>query len=67
MELIVVACLISAPERCAEHRLLLDIHGLDPAQCVYSSPIRVAQWSIQHPAWRVTGWRCVLPAEDRLT
>lgn len=67
MELIVVACLLSAPERCEEHRMMLDVTGMDPAQCVYSSPIRVARWSVENPGWRVTAWRCVLPAEDRFT
>jgi hypothetical protein len=67
MELIVVACLLNAPERCEEHRMRLDMFGLDAAQCVYSSPIRVARWSVEHPGWKVTGWRCVKPSDDEMT
>lgn len=64
MELIVVACLVGAPATCAEHRLRLDVIGLDAAQCVYSSPPRIARWQIEHPKWKVTGWRCSRTAAD---
>ena len=34
MELIVVACLLSMPGECREHRLRLTLEGLDAAQCM---------------------------------
>lgn len=65
VELIVVACLLSAPGTCAEHRLHLDLEGMEPAQCLYSSPPRIAQWQELHRKWKVRSWKCAVIPTDR--
>ncbi len=64
MVLVVIACLLSAPEDCRDHRLQLTISGRDAGQCMYSSPPRIARWQVMHPKWRVKSWRCVLLGEE---
>ena len=64
MELIVVACLLSAPEECRTHHLRLTLRGGDPALCVRSSPARIARWQSLHRKWRVKSWSCALVGED---
>jgi hypothetical protein len=64
IEIVIVACLAAAPEECREHRLRLTISGGDAAQCLYSSPPRIARWQIMHPAWKLKSWRCAVVSED---
>jgi hypothetical protein len=63
VELIVVACLIAAPQECREHRVRLAMQDGEAAHCVRASPPRLAQWSETHPAWRVKSWRCATAAD----
>ena len=64
IELIIVACLATAPDDCREHRLRLTIQGGDPAGCMYSSPPRVARWLVMHPKWQLRSWRCAIASPD---
>ncbi|MEM6974416.1 MAG: hypothetical protein AAF577_16625 [Pseudomonadota bacterium] len=66
MELIIVACLLGAPQDCREHRLRLTIEGGDAAQCIYSSPPRVARWQVMNRKWKVDRWYCALISDDEL-
>ncbi|MEM1383491.1 MAG: hypothetical protein AAF713_14510 [Pseudomonadota bacterium] len=66
MELIVIACLLSAPNDCREHRLLLTLDGMDAGQCLYSSLPRIARWQVMHRKWKVKSWHCALVTKERL-
>jgi hypothetical protein len=66
LELIVTACLVSAPDNCAEHRLRQSLEGGDPGQCMYSSPPQIALWQTMNPKWTVKSWRCALISDDEL-
>ncbi len=66
MELIVIACLLSAPDECRPHRLRLTLDGMDPAQCLYSSYPRIARWQVMHRKWKVKSWHCALVDEKRV-
>jgi len=65
VELIVVACMLGAPNDCAEHRLRLTVGGMDPGQCMYKSVTRVAQWQLLHPKLKVKSWKCALILDER--
>ena len=65
VELIVVACLLASPDECREHRLRLTLDGMDPGQCMYSSPPRIALWQEMHKAWKVKSWKCSVILNDR--
>ncbi|MEM7505203.1 MAG: hypothetical protein AAF415_00545 [Pseudomonadota bacterium] len=67
MELIVIACLLSAPQECQSHHLRLTLTGGDPGQCMYSSLPRVSRWQVMHPKWKVKSWHCALVGlEERI-
>ena len=65
MELIVVACLLSIPDECREHRLRLTLEGLDAAQCMYSSIPRIARWQGMHRKWKVRSGYCALLSDEK--
>lgn len=64
MELIVIACLLSDPQVCKDHRLRLTLTGGDAGQCMYSSPPRIARWQSMHRKWKVKSWHCALVGKD---
>jgi hypothetical protein len=66
MELIVIACLLSAPDDCRAHRLRLSLEGGNVAHCIYRSPPRVAQWQAMHQNWKVRSWHCALLSKDEI-
>ncbi|PKP65749.1 MAG: hypothetical protein CVT86_03150 [Alphaproteobacteria bacterium HGW-Alphaproteobacteria-8] len=66
LELIVVACLLSAPDTCESHRVRLTVQGGDPQLCVYASVREVAYWQQLHGKWRVKSWRCAMTSDDEV-
>ncbi len=58
VELILVACLIMAPDTCQEERVRVSMEPLPGHACMAGAPPLIAQWSTSHPAWRVARWRC---------
>jgi len=65
MELLVVVCLLTAPDSCEERSI-----GLFPQMtaltCVMQGQPHIAAWSVTHPDLRVARWTCRDPA-TRLT
>jgi hypothetical protein len=64
--LVLTVCLISAPEKCREERLHLEIQET-LMQCMFRSVMYVSHWSGQHPALSVKTWRCELSVANRST
>ena len=60
IELILTLCALSAPDQCQEQRLRFVSQG-SLMQCMMQAPPYVAAWSGEHPASRVTSWRCAYP------
>lgn len=60
LQLIVTACLLSAPGECQDHYLTLETRGMNPSQCLYSSVPKISHWQVLHPNWVVSKWRCAL-------
>ncbi|RVJ05280.1 hypothetical protein CN193_08935 [Sinorhizobium meliloti] len=57
-------CLLSAPEKCREERLELEIQD-SLTQCMFRSVMYVSNWSGQHPGLSVRKWRCEVPVASR--
>lgn len=57
-ELVFVACLIGTPDAC-EERSLADTAHADAAACAVHAPPRLAEWSRQHPGYRIASWHCL--------
>lgn len=62
--LVLTVCLLSAPEKCREERLELEIQD-SLTQCMFRSVMYVSNWSGQHPGLSVRKWRCELPVASR--
>ncbi len=56
IELLFVACLSTAPDRCQERSLLFT--DISPMTCMMGAQPELAKWTETHPAFRVTGWKC---------
>lgn len=64
MILLLTACLLAEPSHCAEFRLAGDrkLPGDGPLVCLLTAQTQLADWRRSHPAYAVTGWRCVRAA-----
>lgn len=55
-----VACLQSEPNQCQEQNLLFA-EQMTPMTCLMQAQPRLAEWTNEHPGWRVASWRCGRP------
>lgn len=58
MDLILIACLLSAPADCREDRIALS-EDAPPLVCILRAQVFLAEWRAAHPKYRVERWRCV--------
>jgi hypothetical protein len=65
LELILTVCALNAPSQCDEQRLQFISEG-SLMQCMMQAPPYIAEWSDQHPAERVTRWRCAYPGDQKI-
>jgi hypothetical protein len=56
--IIISVCLLSDPTVCRDQTIALSSEVSTAARCVMTAPPHVAQWSEEHPEWRVVRWRC---------
>lgn len=64
IELVFIACLLSAPDRC-EERSLQYVNVSSPMACMMGAQPELARWLESHPRWRVTRWSCRVPSFER--
>lgn len=57
IEILFTACLIASPDQC-EPKALQFAENVAPMACLMQAQPYLAQWTTQHPKWRVTEWRC---------
>jgi hypothetical protein len=55
--IILSTCLISVPSVCRDQRIPLSSE-ISAIQCMRSALPHIAQWSEEHPRWRVVRWQC---------
>jgi hypothetical protein len=60
VELVVLACLLSNPQHCAEFQIAF-LPPMHVAQCVYQGYLRTVQWATEHPRWVIKRWSCAAP------
>ena len=56
--IIISACLLSDPGVCRDLTIPLSTDVSSPVSCMMTAPPHLAQWSEEHPEWRVVRWRC---------
>lgn len=60
VELLILACLATHPERCEGFRVPFYA-PVSAFECMLQGQIYLQDWTEDHPAWRVKGWRCAAP------
>lgn len=63
IELILTVCLAASMGSCEEKRLPFESQE-SLMQCMLQAPPYIANWADEHPARRVTRWRCAFPGDD---
>ena len=57
IELVLVYCLSSEPDRCTERREMLD-NVSNPIECIMRAQNMAQAYLATHPAHQLRGWRC---------
>ncbi len=57
IEIVFVACLLTAPEQC-EERVLPAFVDVTELQCMMGAPMALAAWGQTYPHMRVAQWQC---------
>lgn len=58
IEIAAAACMISAPERCRDVRLVFEAENVTAFACMMNGQTQLAQWTVSHPNWRITRFTC---------
>ena len=58
IEIAAAVCMISAPERCHEIQISFDVENVSPASCMMLGQTQLAQWTVEHPNWRISKFTC---------
>lgn len=59
-ELIVIACLVTEPEKCERFHLPFQ-QPMGIMECMREGQLHIVSWVDEHPDWRVQRWTCALP------
>ena len=63
VDLILLACALANPSSCHEYHVLFQTSG-SLQSCMMQAQPYLAQWVGEHPAYRVTRWRCAWPDQE---
>jgi hypothetical protein len=55
--IVISACLAANPGVCKNYRIPLA-SGIDPSHCMTDAQPHFANWTAQHPGWRIVRWSC---------
>ena len=58
MELILAICMLNTPSTCREERVAVSTEATAPMQCMIGAQPIIAEWTQNHPKWKVERWRC---------
>ena len=57
IELVALVCLIAEPAACRDQAVAAAAVAT-PFQCLMGAQVELAKWAVEHPEWRVKGWKC---------
>lgn len=63
IDLILLACSLASPGACHEYHVLFQ-SAESLQNCTMNAPPYIAQWTEEHPNFRVTRWRCAWPDQE---
>jgi hypothetical protein len=58
MIIVMSICMVDIPSTCREEHLDWSVEHVSAMSCMVGAEQAIAQWEQQHPAWRVSRWRC---------
>lgn len=65
IKIIAVLCSLSSPANYHEQTVTTsDFADISMPSCLVGAP-QLAEWMKQHPAERLTAWRCIIGNQDR--
>lgn len=64
MNLVLLACLTSAPTECREISLLISTSPVAAMSCMAGAPVTIAEWMGDHPELQVSRWWCEAPGRS---
>lgn len=63
IDLVLTVCLVANADACRTEHIYFE-HTGSMTQCMLRAPIYIAQWTEDHPEFRVVRWRCSVPEQD---
>ena len=63
VDLIILVCALQFPSACAERHFLFEAHG-SLNVCMMQAQPYLAQWTGEHPGYRIANWRCAWPDQE---
>ena len=57
VDLVLAICMVDDAQKCREEHLYFESHG-SLRQCMFQAIPYIAQWSGQHPQWKVKDFHC---------
>ncbi len=63
LELVFAVCLIDQPQHCKDVHHTFEGETVTASQCVMNGQFAMAQWSAEHPNWRIAKWSCVVAGQ----
>lgn len=60
--LILTICLASDPSVCREERPPVEI--TEPMDCIINAQVYAAEWVLDHPRWKLHGWKCEMGKKE---
>ncbi|KWT72387.1 hypothetical protein APY04_0181 [Hyphomicrobium sulfonivorans] len=57
IEIVAIVCLALQPTACQPATLVAPAL-ISPTQCFRDARVEAVKWSLRHPEWRVTQWKC---------
>ncbi len=58
IEIAAAVCTLASPERCKDMTLTFEAESVSAYACMTYGQMELAQWSTDHPAWRIARYTC---------
>lgn len=66
IDLVLTVCLVASPGHCRDEHLYFQ-SGSSVMNCMFLAQPEIAKWSVEHPAYTVRRWTCVVPDGEQKT
>ncbi len=58
IEIAMTACSLVQGQQCREFSLVYEAERVSLHTCMLYGQMEMAKWTLDHPNWRITRWRC---------